>query len=464
MRSFVFVLTAGLIACTNLEVSPSHGSSFGHFEVTVTGDLASVGEVQRLTVGGVRAYDLKVEGDTLRATLQGAPTPGPAEVRVEGTTGVLVEEEGFTYDPPVAGVPAKWAAFGASLTMGTISAGIDTDSQLHGVAAFVARQAGVYLGIPLLAPGIFPQITTADLDDDCVRRPGSGPTTEMFSLMRDPDTGVFDLRLGRIDPDIEVRNLAVGGATVAMVLTGATGAPAILEHLVAEPDASELELFEPVALSQIDRLEKLDPEVALIADLFANDLQQAVNDTEDLQLDTITPLETIAPLVNQMMKRLGALNGQYFIANIPSLTFFPQVARLRAKRLADGSDTADSFDARVKEIDDLTAAYVTALEDAMAPYPNLHLVDFRAVVDTLKVDGIEVAGQHLTVESFGGLLSLDDLHFTRTGFALYANIFIDRMNEVLKTQIPQVDVAGVLATDPLSPANFERQGLDCARR
>lgn len=464
MRPLVPVLLAGLLACTNLEISPSRGSSFGHFEVTVTGVLASVGEVQQLTVGGVRAYDLEVEGDTIRATLQGAPTPGPAEVRVEGSTGVLIESEGFTYEPPVAGVPVKWAAFGASLTMGMVSAGLTTDSQLHGVAAFVARQAGVYLGVPLLAPGIFRQVTVTDLDDDCVPRPGSGPSTEMFALMKDPDGGRIDLRRGRIDPELEVRNLAVGGSTVEMILEGATGAPAILEHLVAEPDVGEVEMFQPVSLSQIDRLELLDPDVAMIADLFANDLQQAVNDSEDLQIDTIPPVETIAPLVDAMMKRLGALNGQYFIANIPSLTFFPQVARLRAKRIADGTDTAESFDARVKEIDDLTAEYVTALEAAMAPYPNLHLVDFRAVVDRLKVEGVEIDGQHLTVESFGGLLSLDDLHFTHTGYALFANIFIDRMNEVLQTQIPRVDVARVLATDPLSPASFEKQGLACARR
>ena len=460
----VFALAALLAGCSSLEVSPAHGPSFGHYELAVTADLASLGEVRRVTVAGLAAYDVRVEADTVRFVVQGAPTPGPAEVRIEGTAGSLVEPEGFTYDPPVEGVPHEWAAFGASLTMGTISAGVDRDSQLHGVAAFVARQAGAYLGIPLLADGIFPQVTTADLNSDCSRKPGAGPTPETLALMADPESGTLDFRRGRVDPDLDPRNLAIGGSTVEMILNGAFGTSAILEHIVAEPDASEREMLEPVALSQIDRLERLDPDVALVSDLFANDLQQAVNDEEDLGPETIRPVEEIAPLLTEMMGRLGALNGQYFIANIPSLTFFPQVARLREKRLADGTDTEASFDAKVRAIDEKTAAYVSALEEAMAPYPNLHLVDFRAAVEPLRTVGTEIGGEHLTVASFGGLLSLDDLHFTRTGFALYANVFIARLNEVLKTNIPPVDVAAVLASDPLSPASFRAQGLDCTGR
>ena len=67
---------------------------------------------------------------------------------------------------------------------------------------------------------------------------------------------------------------------------------------------------------------------------------------------------------------------------------------------------------------------------AAAPYPNLHIVDFRGMVAT-QLGGIRVAGEWLTGDRFGGLFSLDGLHLTDTAYGLYANFFIDAMNGVL---------------------------------
>jgi hypothetical protein len=160
------------------------------------------------------------------------------------------------------------------------------------------------------------------------------------------------------------------------------------------------------------------------------------------------------------MGRLGVLRGKFFIANMPSLTFIPNVAALRAKRLADGSDTEASFDAKVQQIDDITDAYNAALTAAMAPYPNLYVVDFKAYVESIR-GGVRVGGEWLTADSWGGLLSLDGLHLTDTGYALYAQTFIDRINEVLGSSIPAIDVESVHAQDALAPVRLRAAGYQC---
>lgn len=56
----------------------------------------------------------------------------------------------------------------------------------------------------------------------------------------------------------------------------------------------------------------------------------------------------------------------------------------------------------------------------------------------------------------GGFFSLDGLHPTNTGYALLANVFIDRMNAALNTKIADVDVSAVAAVDPLFPPNLPK--------
>ena len=55
------------------------------------------------------------------------------------------------------------------------------------------------------------------------------------------------------------------------------------------------------------------------------------------------------------MARLGKLHGQYFIANMPSLTFVPHVVALRQALVDAGKDTA-AFDAKAAQIDAATDA------------------------------------------------------------------------------------------------------------
>ena len=192
---------------------------------------------------------------------------------------------------------------------------------------------------------------------------------------------------------------------------------------------------------------------------MGNDMDMAVIGADDLHPETMTDLPTMQAGLTQMMDRLGKLHGHYFIANMPSLTTVPNVALLRAQRVAAGMST-DAFDAKVQQIDALADGYNAALVQAAAPYPNLHIVDFKAQV-TAQLDGVRVGGEWLTADRFGGLFSLDGLHLTDTAYALYANLFIDSINGVLASQIPHVDADAIHATDPDAPSVLRAAGLTC---
>src|SRR5262249_21904525 len=145
---------------------------------------------------------------------------------------------------------------------------------------------------------------------------------------------------------------------------------------------------------------------------------------------------------------------------MPSMTFLPNIAVLRAKRIAMGLDTAASFDAKMAAIEDLTNAYNAALADALRPYPNLHLLDFHSQVEGTR-NGIRVGGELLTPQHLGGLLGVADVPFTDTGYALFAIHFIGAISDVLAKPIPLVDLEAVHAADPLAPAKLRALGYTC---
>ena len=444
-----------------LTPQPAHASMFGQIDVTFSGDLAQLGEIRSVTVGGVHAWNLRATPQAVTVTLQGAAQPGTADVVIDGANGRSLRHGIFTYDPPPAQVPLKFAAFGASLTMGMESMGLDPRTQTNAVSAQIARALGVDLALPLFNPNLLPPLTPDDFNSDCSQKPGVAPTgSQLPTVLTDPKSGKLNLRLGRIDPTLVTRNFAIGGSKVSDTLYGFQGGGALLERIVEDPDSAPADAFSVDPVSQIQRLERLDPDIAFSADLLANDLDSSTTQDDDLHIDMITPLDQVKPLLDEMMTRLGHLHGVYFIANMPSMSFLPNVAIVRAKRIAMGLDTPASYDAKMQAIEDLTNAYNAALADIMRPHANLVLVDFHAQAEGIR-DGIRVSGELLTTERMGGLLSLDNVHFTDTGYALLANQFIGSISGYLNAPLPLVDVAAVHAADPLAPAVLRAAGLTC---
>jgi hypothetical protein len=446
-------------ADADASVLPSSGSMFGHAEVRVELHV-DVGRVTRVTVGGVPAYDLDQTGSTLAMKLQGSPSPGPADVSVEGTLRTLVIPAGYTFEPALIPSGTRWVAFGASYSMGVQSNGIDTHSQLHGVTAQTARVAGAYLGLPLLKPGKVRPYQPSDFGADCSRNASTGDAIGgLIEAFTDPVTKEFSFASGRVDPDLSPRNLAVGGARIRDVVHPAVGQIGILEHIVEAPYSDLGESLKPLEISQLDRIEAIDPDIGISTDLVGNDVLIAVF-RDDLEIAMMTPLAQVKTNLDELSARLGQLHGQYFIANLPSLSLVPNVAQIRARRIASGADTAASFDQRIVELDAQVDGYNEAIVAAIGKYPNLHLVDFRAEVENFR-KGVVVGGERLTPVPFGGLFSLDHLHLSDTGYALYANVFVRSMNAVLGASVPEVDLEAVHAQDPYRPSALEAAGIRC---
>ncbi len=468
MSRFAFALT--LVAVTlagcygdtgiKLTVMPDHAALYGKTDVTISGDLASLGDVDYFSVAGIQVINPRWTPTSVTVTVQGAPTPGPYDIVIRGNHGITIQHNIFTYDAPTTGVPLTWMAFGASFTQGTESNGIDQHTQTSGVSAQIAKSAGIYLGLPLFNPQVAPPLQLTDFQPDCTQIPNTGAgANTIAAVATDPVTGYFNMRYGRLDWTLKNRDVAVGGAKVDDILNGCKGAIALLAHIVNDPDIDYSDALAQETTSQIDRVEALDPDIGFSTDLMGNDLDQSVTAPDDLDPAAITPIDQVAPLLQTMMQRLGKLHGQYFIANMPSLTFVPHVVALRQQLVDEGKDTT-AFDAKSAAIDAATDQYNQALIAAVAPYANIHIVDFKQYVANVR-NGVTVGGETLSAARWDGLLSLDDLHLTDTGYALYAQTFIDAINGVVGSKIPAIDADSVHAADALAPAKVRAAGYTC---
>jgi hypothetical protein len=404
---------------------------------------------------------VKATPTQITAWLQGAPNPGPATIVITGSLASAKNDQALTWDPPVDGVSSRWAAFGASLTQGFQSGGLTAHGQIMSFDAQVARAAGVFLAPPLFDDQFLPPIEPAAFAMDCAATQ-SAPGTAAAAIqgLSDPNAIGLDLRNPRKDATLHTRNFAVGGAKVSDILQPAAFPVQVIERISEQPDGDPTNLLAPSSMSQVDRLAAFDPDVALSADLLANDTDGSVTESDDLHPEEMTDVATITSQLQMMTAQLGALHGDYFIGNLLPLDGLPNVAVLRAQNVPS-KESAKDFDAKLDQIRSTITQYNAALAAAAAPYPNLHIVDLWTPTLAVMANGLDVGGQHLSGHEFGGLLSLDFVHFSDTGQAYLANVFIDAINQTQGWQIPHVDLAQVLANDALSPAHLQAAGVKC---
>lgn len=448
-----------------LALSPSSGSSAGY--ETVTADLREAGlssaDVLAVRVGGIATLDLVVvDESTLSFRVQGAPAPGAADVVLSTAAEERTFEGAYTYDPPVDPAFDRLVAIGASLSMGVDSGVITAEGGEANAPALIAQQVGAYLGLPLLVPGLLTPIGLDDIGDDCVfpsyADNASAQITTLLSALQDPETGEGDPRLGRQDPDLEVRNHAVAGTNVAEFLdpsevgVGET----LFGHLINEPDAG---LFDTLTQSQLALAQGDAPTVVLLLDLLVNDGVDAVTSGEGLYLDEVSSTTALEEPLEALLEGLAGTGAEVFIGNSPVPSAMPIAAQSAAALLASGA-TPEEVDALLAEIDAAVRAQNDLLDTLAAAYPNLHVVDYESLVDSLAAIGIDVGDQHLTTEPFGGLVGLDGIHYTHTGYALMANLALQSMRDSMDVEVDDVDLAAVLADDPLSPSAIEAAGLD----
>ena len=76
-------------------------------------------------------------------------------------------------------------------------------------------------------------------------------------------------------------------------------------------------------------------------------------------------------------------------------------------------------------------------------------MDIHSLADELHEKGLVDGGQRLTLDFLGGLYSLDGIHPTNTGYALFANKFIHALNTQFAAGIPPVSLEQIKKSDPL---------------
>jgi hypothetical protein len=475
-RSIAFTAGVWLIAFLGvgcgpaLELSPAEGSSFGNVVVEATGrDLASLSDPLSVTVGGIPAYDVTRDSkDQIHFTVQGAPNPGKAEVVVSGANAQLTST--FTYQPPVHPALARLVAMGASLTQGIQSAGISVHSQTHGVSAQFAAAASAYLSLPLVNDGIMPSLLPSDFNPTTCELPNNGCVQQLLTQRGlaiipklEDASGAIHIDRARVDPQLEVQNVAIGGFAIGDVANGGSGIfEVIMEQMLWDPFVNPALLFNPPTVTMLDRVVALNPTLIISTDLFINDLDGVDLTTNGIpDVSFLTPMDSFQASLAKILTALDGTGALYFLATSPDLTLMSgyqaKVAALEAAGYSSTEATSWLLAIRQRTMD-MNAALVAAA----ATHPNLHVVDQAPFFANAFQNGIDVGSTHLSADPMGGLLSLDGMHPSDTGYALMAQQYIDAVNTALGANIPAIDVASVMVQDPYSVPTLRAEGLTCA--
>jgi len=337
--------------------------------------------------------------------------------------------------------------------------------------AQLARQMGAYFPLPIFSFELFPQLEIENVGPppECsvpgITQLATSGTADSIPKLTDPQTGKIDFALARADAEIEVHNLAVGGTNLHDLLERAklTDVPVnFMSHLVYQPYG---ELFERIDETQLDRVEAMNPTLILSTDLYGNDLIAPFVNDDVIDLERATPLEDLERDLELVVARLAATGAYVFLANLPAPSLLPASAEKRRAMLAQApleerEELAQKIDADIDEILFRTEACNAALGREADRYEKVFVVDLAVATEGLAKVGLKLGGDRLTVEKFGGLLGLDGVHFTDTGYALIATLFLNEINKQLGVDIPYLDFEAVLEADVESPQKLLEGGLD----
>ncbi len=446
-------------------LTPASGSAAGYYEVTLTLPVDDIDpeSVTGVTLGGVNAINLTAGDSELTMMVQGHGEGGPVEVVVELDDETTSLGEIFTYDAPLDPRFARVVGIGASLTQGVQRGTPTYHGSLMSPPALIARQMGGWVGLPLFHPEFLPQITTADIGPppDCV--PPSlvdfvtESSAEIFGKLADPESGKFGYQYARVDADIEVRNLAVGGNKLRDIVHGPDEDDLggnFMSHMVYDPHG---EFLGPISMTQLDMAEALKPTLIVTTDLYGNDIINAIVGEDIVDPSDMTELAELEADLEELVGRMAATGAEVFLATLPEPSLLPATnfARKRMKEL--GVENGEELIAEVEQRAVDANAAMTVLA---AQYENVHIVDTYTQTQDLVANGVQVGEHLLTSKVFGGLLGLDGVHFTDTGYAAMSQVFIDAINEALGTDIPPIDLEAIYAADVESRAAYEAAGFD----
>ena len=397
----------------------------------------------------------------------------------------------ITLFPQIAGAQkAGKADFNRLVVVGdSLSAGFQNFSLLntqqgHGYASLVAQQAGTKLTLPL------------------VPYPGAPNVLSLVSIGPPPVIGPVSGTLPAVprdNPSVQPTNLAVPGVTINQVVTQRpTSTPVTpIDQLANIVLGYPSPFFTPgPALTQLEQAVALKP-TAVIAWAGNND---ALLPALTGNYSALTPVDAFHASYKAMLDTLSTTKATLITANIPDVTeigYFEPVAQVAAQvnlpldtvtsMLGVGPQDYLRASAITRAQQILTGQVAGPLTTCASPLPGFGpnqiscvltaadaqmirttvtayntviaaeaashgavLVDIHALMDRLYANGINIAGQQLTMSLLGGLFSFDGFHPTNTGYAVIANQFIDTINQQLGTAIPDVSLSTVVMMDPFT--------------
>ena len=448
-----------LLACTpGFESQVLSGAGYEEVVLDTLAVDVDPDSVQSVMVAGLPAYDLRTTGSgQLGMWVQGGPE-GVYDVLIETDTDAAVVAGSIEYLPPIDPIFARTVAIGASITMGFQDAASGARAQLNSPPAILAQTVGAWMPLPLLNDNLWNTIQLEDMGAPPECKPpdvGSqvlGSFLDSLTSMLDTDSGEYNFRLARKTPDVVPHNVAIGGYLLNTVLDGAPATNpiySILTYLTLQNDA--LKIGDDTGPTPLERVEALEPTLIISTDLYGNDILTAAINSGGIAWDAVTPAESIHADLAVVVERLSATGAEVFLGNLPRLDRLPSTIQ------------KDHDPAEMAVLLEILDEYNAALDEEAARWPNVHVVDqYQYVEDNL--DGLTTDDFSLTMGTLGGLISYDGVHFTDTGNALVAELFLERISEELGLALPEVDLVNTLLGDPHSPLVLDvygRSGNDC---
>src|SRR5262245_32086608 len=370
---------------------------------------------------------------------------------------------------------SRLVVIGDSLSAGFQNSSLLASQQGQGYASLIALQAGVSLPLPLIAePGIPNVLELVSL--------GPPPLVE-----RAPGAST-----GRLNPGVQVMDLAVPGATVDDALAlipdcdfTPNNAPPVKQvvNVLTDIILGVPGCFIGARMSQVEWAEVLSPTTVLVW-LGNQDALQAVIYGADPTL--VTQEKDFKQAYRAVMLRLAATGAAIAVANIPDVTVIPyltpaeDVAAIIGLPLtvvgpilglaAGDFVTPDAFplipgilaapgsgplpgavvlDAGKVGIIRPAIGRLNTVIETTAEEVGAAVVDIHRLLNRAARQGLLVGDRLLTTDFLGGLFSLDGVHPTNTGYAIIANEFIKALNRQFRAGIPPVDLQAVMNGDPL---------------
>jgi lysophospholipase L1-like esterase len=268
-------------------------------------------------------------------------------------------------------------------------------------------------------------------------------------------------------------DLAVSGATTENVLTAtaSTGTPSTEADLVLPPY---------YGLSQIQIVEQVKPQM-VVAWVGNDDLISEILSFDALGSQSgVTPLPAFTSEYQELVSRLKATGAKVVMSNVPDLTKMAylidngDLTRYTGTNYNLPSGTVTSLptmillelgvlDGSILQNPDyvLTSSQLTTIQQQIKQYNQVigetataagfPVVNAYAVLENFIENPITIEGITITTHYNGGAFSLDGVHPSDTGHAIFANAFIAAANKAYGLSIPAISssqIVSIFNADP----------------